>query len=189
MKNIFLQIFILALLFSACNSTTQNTKDNNTTTGDSTITECDSVTTENEAQNDESVSENIMLEIWKQIEKMPFDEEAEEAIFYDDNYLTYELGLYQHRQREIKSFKIGEATYQVFDLYENTRYYDDEIESEAYHIKEYIFKDGILSECQLQDELKDYAETSAFFKDGKLNILENDTIIAFVWDGTKMVKE
>ena len=129
-----------------------------------------------------------MTKVWEQVEKMPFDENAEP--FFLPNYLEYEIGMEHHRLRRIQSFPrcVGEGEefyYYVYDLYHRLTIYDDQITAAGYHIREYIFKNGKLTETDLQPELAKYAHgTDAYFSGDTLFVedKEKDREITFVWE-------
>ena len=142
-----------------------------------------------EGQDDTGTAQCDMQQIWKQIEKMPLDEEAENESSFtiEPNRISYELGVYQHRDREIMSFYEDPATFRVFDVYNYVNIYDDEIQSESHQIKEYLFRDGKLTGCELQNELVNYKK--AYFSDNDLVVVdEQGQETSFFWNGERMEK-
>ena len=183
-----MKIYLIITLLSTCmlfgcDGNNQKKNDANS----QPVTTVDSVKAVNAATESEPVCD--MKLVWDQIEKMPLDEEAEtnSSFNIEPNRISYELGVYHHRDRKIVSFFDG-ALFKVFDVYNYERYFDEEIESEAHHIKEYLFKDGKLTECELQDELKGFKK--AYFDEDDLVASDeegNNTV--FFWNGKKMEKK
>lgn len=177
-------IFLLsACMLFGCEGNSQTKNDAN----NASATIVDSAKTDNVATESEPVCD--MQLVWDQIEKMPLDEEAEtnSSFTIEPNCISYELGMYHYRDRKIVSFFDG-ALFKVFDVYNYEHYYDDEIQNESHHIKEYLFKDGKLTECELQDELNGFKK--AYFDDENLVASDeegNQTV--FFWNGKKMEKK
>ena len=183
MKIHFIIILLSALMLFGCEGNAQKKNDEN----NKPATTVDSVKADNAVI--ESEPECDMQLVWDQIEKMPLDEEAEtnSSFTIEPNHISYELGVYQHRDREIVSFYDG-ALFKVFDVYNYEHYYDDEIQNESHHIKEYIFKDGKLTECELQDELNGFKK--AYFDEEDLVASDEEgNRTVFFWNGKKMEKK
>ncbi len=183
MKIHFIIILLSTCMLFGCEGSNQKKNDAN----DKAATTVDSVKADKAATESEPVCD--MQLVWDQIEKMYMDSEAENdgSFTIESNRIRYELGVYQHRDREIVSYYDG-TSFKVFDVYNYERYYDDEIESEAHHIKEYLFKDGKLTECELQDELNGFKE-AYFDEDDLVAIDEEGNRTVFFWNGKKMEKE
>ena len=97
-----------------------------------------------------------MKAVWEQIEDD--EDEASSHLEFGPNTVSYELGLYYMRTREIKSFPIGGGAFHVVDLYNFERWYDEHVESYAYGTKEYIFKDGKLTPVDVQPEIEKFSD-------------------------------
>ena len=183
MKIQFIIVFLSALMLFGCKGNGQKKNDAN----NKPATTVDSVKADNAVTESDPVCD--MLLVWDQIEKMYLDSEAENDASFtlDSNRISYELGMYQHRDREIVSYYDG-TLFKVFDVYNYENVFDDEIESEAHHIKEYLFKDGKLTECELQDELNGFKK--AYFDEEDLVASdEEDNHTVFFWNGKKMEKK
>ena len=183
MKTCFIIILLSTCVLFGCEGNNQKKNDANNKPG----TTVDSVKADDAAVESEPVCD--MKLVWDQIEKMYMDSEAENdgSFTIESNRIRYELGLYQHRDREIVSYYDG-TLFKVFDVYNYERYFDDEIESEAHHIKEYLFKDGKLTECELQDELNGFKK-AYFDEDELVAIDEEGNHTVFFWNGKKMEKK
>ena len=183
MKNQFIIILLSTCMLFGCERNNQKKNDEN----NKPATTVDSVKADNAVI--ESEPECDMQLVWDQIEKMYMDSEAENDASFtiDSNRISYELGMYQHRDREIVSYYDG-TLFKVFDVYNYENIYDDEIESEAHHIKEYLFKDGKLTECELQDELNGFKK--AYFDEEDLVASDEEgNRTVFFWNGKKMEKK
>ena len=97
-----------------------------------------------------------MKAVWEQIDDD--EEEADSHLEFAPNMVSYELGMYYMRTREIKSFPIGGGAFHVVDLYNYERWYDEHVESYAYGTKEYIFKDGKLTPVDVQPEIEKFSD-------------------------------
>ena len=146
-----------------------------------------------------------MLEIWKQLDHKNYDSEAEkeDCIRYRYNYLEYTYtDEYNIRERRVACFpRKQEKDTIVFDTY----YVVHETQSGIFsnHLNEmiqYIYKDGKLTQIELQEDLKPYTsekyQSEIDFSDNpnkanKLIIREFETMegIVFTWNGEKFVKE
>ena len=183
MKTHFIIILFSALMLFGCEGNAQKKNDEN----NKPVTTVDSVKADNVATESEPVCD--MQLVWDQIEKMPLDEEAEtnSSFTIEPNHISYELGVYHYRDRKIVSFFDG-VLFKVFDVYNYEHYYDDEIQNESHHIKEYIFKDGKLTECELQDELNGFKK--AYFDEEDLVASDEEgNRTVFFWNGKKMEKK
>ena len=183
MKIYFIITLLSTCMLFGCDGNNQKKNDANS----QPVTIVDSVKADNAATESEPVCD--MKLVWDQIEKMYMDSEAENDASFtiESNRIRYELGLYQHRDREIVSYYDG-TLFKVFDVYNYERYFDEEIESEAHHIKEYLFKDGKLTECELQDELNGFKK-AYFDEDDLVAIDEEGNHTVFFWKGKKMEKK
>ena len=146
-----------------------------------------------------------MLEIWKQLDRKNYDSEAEkeDCIRYRYNYLEYTYtDEYNIRERRVACLpRKQEKDTIVFDTY----YVVHETQSGIFsnHLNEmiqYIYKDGKLTQIELQEDLKPYTsekyQSEIDFSDNpnkanKLIIREFETMegIVFTWNGEKFVKE
>ena len=182
MKQLIVLFLPLFLLF-ACGRNIGNMA---LSTPEKTVTEAKS---QPEETKENSMPVCDMQLVWDQIEKMPLDEEAEtnSSFTIEPNYISYELGVYHHRDRKIVSFFDG-TLFKVLDVYNYEHIYDDEIQNESHHIKEYLFKDGKLSESELQDELNGFKE-AYFDEDDLVAIDEEGNRTVFFWNGKKMEKK
>ena len=183
MKIQFVILLLSACILFGCEGNGQTKNGANS----APATTMDSVKTDSAATESEPVCD--MQLVWDQIEKMYMDSEAENDASFtiESNRIRYELGMYQHRDREIVSYYDG-SLFRVFDVYNYERFFDEEIESEAHHIKEYLFKDGKLTECELQDELNGFKK--AYFDEENLVASDEEgNQTAFFWNGKKMEKK
>ena len=146
-----------------------------------------------------------LLEIWKQLDRKNYDSEAEkeDCIRYRYNYLEYTYtDEYNIRERRVACLpRKQEKDTIVFDTY----YVVHETQSGIFsnHLNEmiqYIYKDGKLTQIELQEDLKPYTsekyQSEIDFSDNpnkanKLIIREFETMegIVFTWNGEKFVKE
>lgn len=183
MKIYFIITLLSTCMLFGCDGNNEKKYDANS----KLVTTMDSVKADNAST--ESEPECDMKLVWDQIEKMYMDSEAENdgSFTIEANRIRYELGLYQHRDREIVSYYDG-ILFKVFDVYNYERFIDEEIESEAHHIKEYLFKDGKLTECELQDELNGFKK-AYFDEDDLVAIDEEGNHTVFSWNGKKMEKK
>ena len=182
MKIQFMIILLSTWMLFGCEGNNQKKNDAN----NKSATTVDSVKADNVAESEPVCDMQL---VWDQIEKMYMDSEAENDASFtiESNRIRYELGVYQHRDREIVSYYDG-TLFKVLDVYNYEHYYDDEIQNESHHIKEYIFKDGKLTECELQDELNGFKK--AYFDEENLVASDeegNQTV--FFWNGKKMEKK
>ena len=182
MKQLIVLFLPLFLLF-ACGRNIGNMA---VSTPEKTVTEAKS---QPEETKENSMPVCDMQLVWDQIEKMPLDEEAEtnSSFTIEPHYISYELGVYHHRDRKIVSFFDG-TLFKVLDVYNYEHIYDDEIQNESHHIKEYLFKDGKLSESELQHELNGFKE-AYFDEDDLVAIDEEGNRTVFFWNGKKMEKK
>ena len=183
MKTCFIIILLSTCVLFGCEGNNQKKNYAN----NKPATTVDSVKADDAATESEPVCD--MKLVWDQIEKMPLDEEAEtnSSFNIEPNYISYELGVYHHRDRKIVSFFDG-ALFKVFDVYNYEHIYDDEIQNESHHIKEYLFKDGKLTECELQDELNGFKK-AYFDEDDLVAIDEEGNHNVFFWNGKRMEKK
>ena len=182
MKIQFMIILLSTWMLFGCEGNNQKKNDAN----NKSATTVDSVKADNVAESEPVCDMQL---VWDQIEKMYMDSEAENDASFtiESNRIRYELGVYQHRDREIVSYYDG-TLFKVLDVYNYEHYYDDEIQNESHHIKEYLFKDGKLTECELQDELNGFKK--AYFDEENLVASDeegNQTV--FFWNGKKMEKK
>ena len=183
MKIQFIIILLSTCMLFGCERNNQKKNDAN----NKPATTVDAAKADMAATESEPVCD--MQLVWDQIEKMEMDSEAENDASFtiESNRIRYELGMYQHRDREIVSYYDG-TSFKVFDVYNYEHYYDDEIQNESHHIKEYIFKDGKLIECELQDELKGFKK--AYFDEEDLVASDEEgNRTVFFWNGKKMEKK
>ena len=112
MKTCFMIIFLSTCMLFGCEGNNRKKNDAN----NKPATTVDSVKADNAATDSEPVCD--MRLVWDQIEKMYMDSEAENDASFtiESNHIRYELGLYQHRDREIVSYYDG-TSFKVFDVY------------------------------------------------------------------------
>ena len=145
-----------------------------------------------------------MLEIWKLLDRKNYDSEAEKenCIRYRCNYLAYTYAdEYNIRKRSVACFpRKQEKDTIVFDTYFVVHESQSGIcSNDLNEMIQYVYKDGKLTQIELQEDLKPYTSDEYQSEIGisdnpneanKLIIREFETMegIVFTWNGEKFIK-
>ncbi|MBR4266866.1 MAG: hypothetical protein IKQ46_12505 [Bacteroidales bacterium] len=187
MKKQLLILSIPALTLLSCGGN-PNQSQNNTQTAD-TATNC-STTTDNTATPKE---ESVLQQVWNQI-KFDGKDCVHEPDFQGDT-IKFQAECGQYIEGNIYCFALEGNAYKVllhfFSYPLNPVESEDKMDSfNDLYLKQFDFKDGKLTECTIQDELKRYkVNSNIYYKNNILNITNYETNeeADFVWDGKKFV--
>lgn len=175
MKKQFTAISIAVLMLSSCGSGTQNQ--------DKGALIAEETTPVTPAQQKVELTQDLLKDIWKQVNK---GEASEDAEYTADRIFLNEVPF---GNTEVKVFRIGDTSFKVFCLRnkmpDNPMDYPDGAE---YELNEYLYDNGNLAESKLQAELQGNFGVCGDFSHGDtLKFLDgNDNSTTFVWNGSQM---
>ncbi|MBR4840068.1 MAG: hypothetical protein IK005_06285 [Paludibacteraceae bacterium] len=175
MKKQFTAISMAVLMLSSCGSGTQNQ--------DKGALIAEETTPVTPAQQKVELTQDLLKDIWKQVNK---GEASEDAEYTADRIFLNEVPF---GNTEVKVFRIGDTSFKVFCLRnkmpDNPMDYPDGAE---YELNEYLYDNGNLAESKLQAELQGNFGVCGDFSHGDtLKFLDgNDNSTLFIWNGSQM---